>query len=73
MTIKEILHHLVDELPEDQSELARLLLEDLRDAADADGPPLDGDALASLDRGLADIGAGRRCGPGPGSIRTFHS
>jgi hypothetical protein len=58
MTIKETLHHLVDELPEDQTELARLLLEDLRDTADADGPPLDEETLASLDRGVADIAAG---------------
>jgi predicted transcriptional regulator len=59
MTTKEALHHLVDELPEDQTELARMLLEDLRDADDVDGPPLDAVTLASLDRGLADIAAGR--------------
>jgi hypothetical protein len=59
MTTKEALHHLVDELAEDQTELARALLEDLRDTADADGPPLDAETLASLDRGLADIAAGR--------------
>ncbi len=41
MTTKEALHHLVDELPEDQTELARVLLEDLRDGPDVDGPPLD--------------------------------
>lgn len=58
MTTREALHHLVDELPEEQTELARLWLEDLRHAADEDGP-LDGDALASLDRGLADVAAGR--------------
>jgi predicted transcriptional regulator len=56
MTVKEELHRLIDDLPEEQ---ARELLEDLRDAADADGPPLDAEALASLDRGLADIAAGR--------------
>jgi hypothetical protein len=59
MTTKETLHHLVDELPEEQRELARLLLEDLRDAADTDGLRLDDQALASLDRGLADVAAGR--------------
>ena len=59
MTTKEILHRLVDELPEPQAELARQWLEDLRDASDPDGPPLDVEALASLDRGLADISAGR--------------
>ena len=59
MTTKEALHHLVDELPEDQTELARLLLEDLRNAADVGGAPLDEETLASLDRGLADIAAGR--------------
>jgi len=59
MTAKDALHHLVDELPDDQAELARVLLEDLRDAADVDGPPLDAETLASLDRGLADVAAGR--------------
>ncbi len=59
MTTKEVLHSIVDELTEDQTELARLLLEDLHDAADSGGPPLDDDGLASLDRGLADIAAGR--------------
>jgi len=33
MTTKEALHHLVDELAEDQTELAREFLEDPRDAA----------------------------------------
>jgi hypothetical protein len=59
MTAKETLHQLVDELPDDQTDLARLLLEDLRDAADTEGPPLDAAALASLDRGLADVSEGR--------------
>jgi hypothetical protein len=59
MTIRETLHQLVDELPDDQAELARTWLEDLRDAADAGGPPLDAAALASLDRGLSDIAEGR--------------
>jgi predicted transcriptional regulator len=59
LTSKESLHHLVDELPEDQTELARVLLEDLRDTADPGGLPLDDETLASLDRGLADIAAGR--------------
>lgn len=59
MTAKEALHHLVDELPDEQAELARQWLEDLRHAADEEGPPLDAETLASLDRGLADISAGR--------------
>ena len=59
MTTKEALHSLVDELPEDQAELARFLLEDLQNAADSGGPPHDEESLASLDRGLADIAAGR--------------
>ncbi len=59
MITKETLHHLVDDLPEDQNELARALLEDLRDAAGSDDPPLDAEALESLDRGLADIAAQR--------------
>ena len=56
MTVKEELHRLIDTLPDQR---ARELLEDLQDAADADGPPPDAEALASLDRGLADIAAGR--------------
>ena len=59
MTNKGSLHRFVDELPEDPTELARLLLEDLRSAADPGGPPLGDDTLASLDRCLADIAAGR--------------
>jgi hypothetical protein len=59
MTNKEALHSLVDELTEDQAELARLVLEDLKDAADSGGPPLDKESLTSLDRGIADVAAGR--------------
>jgi len=59
MTAREALHQLVDELPENQAELARRWLQDLRGATDEDGPPLDSEALASLDRGLADLSAGR--------------
>jgi hypothetical protein len=59
ITTKETLHSLVDELPDDQADLARFLLEDLRNAADAGGLPLDEETLASLDRGLADVAAGR--------------
>jgi hypothetical protein len=59
MTTREALHHLVDQLPDDQVDLARHWLEDLRDAADDDGPALDEAALESLDRGLADIAEGR--------------
>ena len=59
MTTKETLHQLVDQLPDDQAELARHWLEDLRDAADAEGPPLDAETLASLDRGLTDVAEGR--------------
>jgi hypothetical protein len=59
MMNREAFHHLVDELPEEQAELARIWLEDLRGAADEDGLPIDAEALASLDRGIADAGAGR--------------
>jgi hypothetical protein len=59
VSTREALHHLVDELPDEQTELARFLLEDLHDAADSDGEPLDAATLASLDRGLDDIAAGR--------------
>jgi hypothetical protein len=59
MTTRETLHQLVDQLPDDQAELACVWLEDLRDAADVDGPKLDASTLASLDRGLADVVEGR--------------
>ncbi len=59
MTSRTALHQLADQLADDQAELARAWLEDLRDASDADGPPLDAAALASLDRGLADVSGGR--------------
>lgn len=47
------------QLPDDHAELARVWLAGLRDAAAADGPPLDAETLASLDRGLADAAEGR--------------
>ena len=56
MTVKEELHQLIDRLADEQ---ARDLLEDLRDAADTDGPPLDDEALSSLDCGLADVASNR--------------
>jgi len=59
MTTREALHHLVDELPDEQAEFARVWLEDLRGASDEHGPPLDAETLASLDRGLTDVAAGR--------------
>jgi hypothetical protein len=59
MTTRDALHQLVDQLPDAQAELARAWLQDLRGAADEDGPPLKPEALASLDRGLADLAAGR--------------
>jgi len=59
VTTKETFHHLVDELAEDQTELARELLEDMRDAADAGGAPLDAETLASLDRSRHRRGAGQ--------------
>ena len=59
MTTKEDLHRLIDELPEARTELVRLILDDLNGAADEDGEPPSPEELASLDRGLADIKAGR--------------
>jgi hypothetical protein len=59
MTSREALHQLIDQLPDEQAELARVWLEDLSGSADSDGPPLDAVTLASLDRGLADVSAGR--------------
>jgi len=59
MTTREALHQLVDDLPDDQAELARVWLEDLRYAAEEDGTPPDSETLASLDRGISDVAAGR--------------
>jgi hypothetical protein len=59
MTARDALHELIDQLPEEQTDLARELIQDLRDAADLDGEALDAEALASLDRGLDDARAGR--------------
>ena len=39
MTTKETLHQIVDQLRDDHADLARMWLEDLSDAAGADGPP----------------------------------
>ena len=50
MTTREALHHLVDELPEEQAELAGLWLKDLRYAAGEARPPVDVEARASIDR-----------------------
>ncbi len=59
MTTREALHELIEQLPDEQAEVARTWLEDLRDASDEDGPPLDAETLEALDRGLADVAAGR--------------
>ncbi len=59
MTTREALHRLVDRLADDQAELARQWLEDVRCASDEDGPSLDGETLASLNRGIADVADGR--------------
>jgi hypothetical protein len=59
MTAKEELRRLVGELEDHQTDLARQLLADLKNAADEDGEPLSPEGLESLDRGLADIQAGR--------------
>ena len=59
MTTRDALHQLIDQLADDQTELARMCLEDLNDAADVDGAPLDNDDLAAVDRGLADLAEGR--------------
>jgi len=56
VTVKEELHLLIDGLTDEQ---ASDLLEDLLGSADVDGPPLDEEAIASLDRGLADIASDR--------------
>lgn len=59
MTPREALHDLVDRLPEEEVDLARHCIEDLRGAADNNGPALDAATLASLDLGLADSAEGR--------------
>jgi len=59
MTVKEELHRLVDQLREDDLLEVREFIEDLRPAAEADDESLHPETLESLDRGLADIQAGR--------------
>jgi hypothetical protein len=56
VTVKEELHLLIDGLTDEQ---VKDLLEDLLGSADEEGPPLDEDTLASLDRSLADIALNR--------------
>jgi hypothetical protein len=56
-SIEVPLHTLGDHLPDSQIELACEWLQDLRDAPDDDGPPLDAAPLPSLHHGLADIAA----------------
>ena len=57
MTVKEELHRLVDELSEDDLLHVKEFITELQ--ADTDSQPLDEATLASLERGLADIAAGR--------------
>jgi hypothetical protein len=59
MTTREALPQLVDGLADDQAELARVWLEDLRHASDEDGPSPEAETLASLNRGIADVADGR--------------
>ena len=59
MTTKVTLHELVEQLRDDQADLARMWLEDLTNATGAGGLPLDAATLDSLDCGLADVAAGR--------------
>ena len=56
VNVKEELHRLIEGLDDEH---ARELLDDLQNAADVNGPPLDFQTRASLDRGLADISADR--------------
>ena len=57
MTAKEELHRLVDQLPASEWEHAKSVPEELCD--DADDRPLSSETLASIERGLEDIRAGR--------------
>ena len=57
MTAKEELYRLVDQLPASEWEHARSVLEELCD--DAEDRPLSAETLASIERGLEDIRAGR--------------
>ena len=57
MTTKERLHSLVDELNDEQLEQALAYLDQLLDGLDAE--PLSEEDLASIRRGVEDIGEGR--------------
>ncbi|HLN02022.1 MAG TPA: hypothetical protein VK335_22210 [Bryobacteraceae bacterium] len=59
MTVKEELHQLVEQLPERSLVEVRQFIDDLRSAVEPEDESLDAETLESLDRGLADMAAGR--------------
>jgi predicted transcriptional regulator len=59
ISTRELLHELVDELPENQLAAAARYLEQLRANAPYDDEPLTEEELAAIDEGFADIAAGR--------------
>ena len=57
MTVREELHHLVDDLPERQLQEVRQFVEDLK--TELEEEPLSSETEAAIQEGLADIKAGR--------------
>jgi predicted transcriptional regulator len=59
MTVKEQIHQLVEQMPEQSLVEVRQFIEDLGTAVEPEDESLDQETLESLDRGLADSKAGR--------------
>ena len=59
MTVKDEIHGLIEQLPEQSLADVRQFIEDLRGAGEPEDEPLDQETLQSLDRGLGDIRSGR--------------
>jgi len=58
MTLRQELHRIVDELPEEELNELRRFLEDLASGAQPD-EPLSSELLAAVNEGLDDVQAGR--------------
>ena len=58
MTIREELHRIVDELPEEELLELRQIVDDLKTGTEAEGT-VSAESLAAIQEGLEDIQAGR--------------
>ncbi len=58
MTVREELHRILDELPEEELADVRQFIDDLKAGSEGE-EPLDSETLAAIQEGLEDIKAGR--------------